>query len=60
GPFVDTGRIGDPSGAFGSKGWMVDAGVQAKVRVLGAFNWTFVYGRDLRQGTGVFYTALAR
>jgi hypothetical protein len=60
GPFLDTGRIGAPSGTFGSRSWMVDAGVQAKVRVLSGFTWTFVYGRDLRQGSGVFYTAIGR
>ncbi|MBS1829934.1 MAG: hypothetical protein JST93_31840 [Acidobacteria bacterium] len=60
GPFLDTGRITDPHGVFGSRTWLVDAGAQAKLRVLGGFTWAFVYGRDLRQGTGVFYTAIVR
>ncbi|MGH9632347.1 MAG: hypothetical protein ACRD7E_28920, partial [Bryobacteraceae bacterium] len=59
GPFFDTGRIADPSGQFGSRGWMQDAGLQAKIRTLGGVTWTFVYGRDLRDGRGVFYTAVS-
>ncbi len=60
GPFLDTGRVGDSSGSFGSKRWLVDAGLQAKVKVLGGFTWALVYGRDLRNGRGVFYTAVGR
>jgi hypothetical protein len=60
GPFLDIGRTGDPAGNFGSRGWMYDAGVQAKLRLLGSINWTFVYGRNLRDGGGVFYTTVSR
>ena len=60
GPFFDTGWIADPSRQFGSHGWMQDAGVQVKIATIGAVKWSFVYGRDLRDGRGVFYTAVSR
>jgi hypothetical protein len=59
GPFLDLANIGGES-ALGSRGWLYDAGVQAVVTSLGGFRWTFVYGRDLRGGRDVFYTALSR
>ncbi len=60
GPFFDLGRAGDPSGRFGSRGWIQDTGLQAKVRILGNLTWTFVYGRNLRDGRGAFYTTISR
>ncbi len=60
GPFFDTGRIADPSSQFGSRGWMQDTGLQARIRTIGRMTWTFVYGRDLRDGRGAFYTAVSR
>jgi len=57
GPFFDAGNIGG-RGGFGSRGWLFDAGVQVKASVAGGFTWSFVYGRDLRAGQGVFYTAV--
>ena len=60
GPFFDAGRTGDPSRRFGSRGWVYDAGVQSKIKVLGGLTWTIVYGRNLRDGGGVFYTAVSR
>lgn len=57
GPFFDSGRIGDPSGDFGSSGWMLDTGVEAKVQLFGRLSWVLVYGRNLRGGSGAFYTA---
>jgi hypothetical protein len=59
GPFFDTGWIADPSRQFGSQGWMQDAGAQAKITTIGSVKWTLVYGRDLRGGRGVFYTAVS-
>jgi hypothetical protein len=59
GPFFDTGWIADPSRLFGSRGWMQDAGAQAKITTIGGVKWTLVYGRDLRGGRGVFYTAVS-
>ncbi len=58
GPFLDTGRISEPSGRFGSQGWLFDTGLQAKVVVAGGLSWSAVYGRDLAGGHGVFYTSV--
>jgi hypothetical protein len=55
GPFFDTGAIADASGEFGSQKWLFDAGVQARIRVLGSVSVVLSYGRDLRNGAGVFY-----
>jgi hypothetical protein len=49
GPFVDFGRAGK---------WLVDAGIQSKINVLSGVTVTFVYGRNLREGGSVFYTAV--
>jgi len=55
GPFFDTGAIADASGEFGSQKWLFDTGVQARIRVLGSVSVVLSYGRDLRNGTGIFY-----
>ena len=55
GPFFDTGAVADPSGLFGSQKWLFDAGVQARIRVLGNVSAVLSYGRDVRRGRGVFY-----
>lgn len=60
GPFIDTGTISDPSGLFGSRKWLFDSGVQARIRVLGSVSVVLSYGRDLRDGKGVFYGTSAR
>jgi tetratricopeptide (TPR) repeat protein len=60
GPFVDTGRITDPSGLFGSRRWLWDTGAQCKVRVLGSVTVVLIYGRDLRGGRNVFYGTVVR
>ena len=60
GPFFDAGWIAGPSNRFGSHGWLPDTGVQTKVIVAGGVTWSVVYGRDLRGGRGVFYTAVSR
>ena len=59
GPFLDTGKITDPSGTLGSRLWLWDTGLQAKVRVLGV-GVNFSYGKDLRSGANAFYVTLAR
>ena len=56
GPFVDIGKIGGVR-AVGSKSWLVDAGVEAKLSVLG-IGIAFSYGRDLRAGHNAFYSSL--
>jgi len=60
GPFFDTGAAADPSGLFGSQKWLFDAGIQAKVRVLGSVSVVLSYGRDLRHGRGLFFATTAR
>jgi tetratricopeptide (TPR) repeat protein len=60
GPFFDTGTIADPSGLFGSRKWSFDTGVQARIRVMGGVFVVLSYGRDLRNGKGVFYGTSAR
>ncbi len=58
GPFLDTGKI-TPSAALGSKKWLWDVGVQAKLRVLGV-SVGVSYGKDLRSGNNAFYTTVGR
>jgi tetratricopeptide (TPR) repeat protein len=60
GPFLDTGRTYDPSGYFGSPNWLWDSGIQAKIRVLGSFEFVLGYGKDLRSGNNSFYTTVSR
>jgi hypothetical protein len=60
GPFVDAGKGWDPGGPFGSRSVLVDAGIQANLHLLTGVKVSFVYGRNLRDGGGVFYTAVSR
>ena len=60
GPFVDTGKISDPSGYFGLPDWLVDTGLQAKIRVFGSFEFVLGYGKDLRSGRNSFYSGVSR
>jgi hypothetical protein len=60
GPFFDNGWTGDPSGRFGSRTWLYDAGAEARITTVNGIKFRFVYGRDLRNGGGVFYTAVSR
>ena len=53
-PLLDVGRITDPLPGLGSRGWLTDTGVQAKLSVLGV-GVVFIYGRDLRFGKNTFY-----
>ncbi|HET7440230.1 MAG TPA: tetratricopeptide repeat protein [Terriglobales bacterium] len=59
GPFLDTGKITDPSPALGSKKWLSDTGVQAKARLLGVVVGVS-YGKDLRSGHNAIYTTVGR
>lgn len=54
GPFLDIGHITDPGAALGSRKWLFDTGLEAKLRVLGA-TVAFIYGKDLRTGNNAFY-----
>ncbi len=59
GPFLDSGRITDSSGVFGSRRWLWDTGVQLKVSVFSTVTVAFSYGKDLTSGRNAFYaTAL--
>ena len=60
GPFLDMGKITDPSGLFGDPRWLVDTGVQMKLRVLGSVSLVLSYGRDLRNGRGAFFGTTVR
>jgi hypothetical protein len=60
GPFLDTGRIYDPSGYFGTRNWLWDTGIQTKIRVLGSFEFVLGYGKDLRTGNNSFFTRVSR
>lgn len=58
-PFLDNGKITDPSGNLGSRHWLWDTGLQAKLRVLGV-GLVFLYGKDLRSGNNAFYFTTQR
>jgi tetratricopeptide (TPR) repeat protein len=60
GPFLDSGKISDPSGYFGSPKWPWDTGMQTKIRVLGSFEFVLGYGKNLRSGNNSFYTTVSR
>ena len=59
GPFLDTGKITDPVAALGSKKWLWDTGLEAKLRVLG-LTVALSYGKDLRTGNNAIYTTVGR
>lgn len=60
GPFLDTGRVYDPSGFFGTRNWLWDTGVQTKIRILGSIEFVLGYGKDLRTGRNSFFTTVSR
>jgi tetratricopeptide (TPR) repeat protein len=53
GPFVDSGKIGDPDSGLGSRNWLWDAGIEARLEVFG-FAVALSYARDLRAGKNAF------
>ena len=57
GPFLDIGKITDSSPGLGSRTWLWDVGLQAKVRILGK-GFAFSYGKDLRSGNNAFYVTM--
>jgi hypothetical protein len=59
GPFLDSGKITDPSSDLGSRKWLFDIGAQAKLRVFGT-GVVFSYGKDLRSGNNAFYLAMLK
>ncbi|HEV2386123.1 MAG TPA: tetratricopeptide repeat protein [Candidatus Acidoferrales bacterium] len=60
GPFLDAGRVADPSGLVGSSGWLWDPGLALTVRVLGSVSVVLSYGRDIGSGRGAFYATSTR
>jgi hypothetical protein len=60
GPFVDVGRITDPSHVFGSTFWLWDPGLQCTFRIFGDIVVLVSYGRDLHSGSGAFYETTSR
>jgi tetratricopeptide (TPR) repeat protein len=58
-PFLDTGKITDSNSQLGSRTWLWDTGLQAKVRVLGV-GLTVTWGKDLRTGNNAFYFIASR
>jgi len=54
GPFLDIGKITDPSPKLGSHEWLWDTGAQIKLRIFGT-GVVFSYGKDLRSGNNAFY-----
>ena len=59
GPFFDIGKITDPGTSLGSRQWLFEPGLQAKLRVFGA-GLVFTYGKDLRTGNNAFLSLAAR
>ena len=59
-PLLDTGRIYDPSGYFGTREWLWDTGLHTKIRVLGSIEFVLGYGKDLRTGNNSFFTKVSR
>jgi hypothetical protein len=57
GPFLDTGRVFDPITRLGSREWLWDLGIEAKLDVFG-FGVIFSYGRDLRAGHNAFVASV--
>ncbi|MGH9354369.1 MAG: hypothetical protein ACRD2G_19750 [Terriglobia bacterium] len=55
GPFLDAGKITDPTRDFGSQQWLVDTGIEMKLQVLGSATVEFFLGKDLRTGRTTFY-----
>lgn len=60
GPLLDAGRIADPSGFFGSGGWLWDPGVDLHLRVLGSVGVIISYARDIPTHSHTFYVTLTR
>jgi tetratricopeptide (TPR) repeat protein len=59
GPFVDSGKISNPSGYFGAPKWLWDTGIQAKIRVFGNLEFVLGYGKDLRTGRNSFFSTVS-
>ena len=54
GPLVDIGRMAAPTAGLSTSDWMVDAGAEAKISVLGT-QFILTWGRDMRTGSNAFF-----
>ena len=54
GPLLDVAKASAPTAALAKRRWLVDAGVEVKLSVLGT-GVVLTYGRDLRTGNSAFY-----
>jgi len=60
GPAVDTGRIYDSNGNFGSNAWLTDLSILLKARFRKSVTIIFSYGKDLQTGRNAFYATSSR
>jgi tetratricopeptide (TPR) repeat protein len=58
-PFLDNGKVTGASSQLGTREWLWDTGLQAKLRILGV-GLTFIWGKDLRTGHNAFYFTTAK
>lgn len=56
GPILDIGKMGAPTAGLSEGDWLVDAGVEARLKVLNT-SVILSYGRDLRSGTNALFGA---
>jgi hypothetical protein len=54
GSILDVGRMAAPTSGLSAGQWLVDAGVEARLRVLNT-SVVLSYGRDLRSGTNALF-----
>jgi tetratricopeptide (TPR) repeat protein len=54
GPLVDIGRMVAPTTGLSTSDWMVDAGAEARITVLGT-PFILTWGRDMRTGSNAFF-----
>lgn len=54
GPWLDVAKTSAPTSALASRQWLVNAGAELKLSVLGT-GVVLTYGRDLRTGNNAFY-----
>jgi tetratricopeptide (TPR) repeat protein len=59
GPLLDIGRAGAPTTGLSSGQWLIDAGAEVKLTVLGT-SVALIYGRDLRAGSNAFFGTAAQ
>jgi tetratricopeptide (TPR) repeat protein len=59
GPLLDIARVGSPTSNLAPRWWLVDAGAEVKLSVLGT-SVVLTYGHDLRTGNNAFYGSVAQ